>query len=155
LKAYPQDIVATITTPRGDLKVKLLPQSAPRTVANFIKLTERKFYNDLTFHRVVQNFVAQGGCPRGDGWGDPGYMIAEEINRIKFRRGTIGMATSGRDTGGSQFFICHSDQPHLDGRYTAFGEMIEGWNILDQIELGDKIINVTIERGILNDSGTL
>ena len=142
-------IIAKINTSRGGITVELDPRAAPRTAANFVKLAERKFYDGLTFHRVVENFVVQSGCPRGDGWGDPGYMIREEINPIKFQAGTIGMATSGRDTGGSQFFICHSAQPHLDGRYTAFGWMIEGWDVLNEIEMGDTIYSVIIERGSL------
>ncbi len=139
--------VARIKTSRGEIVVILYSPHAPRTVANFIKLANRKFYDGLTFHRVVQNFVVQGGCPRGDGWGDPGYMIREEINSKDFERGTIGMATSGRDTGGSQFFFCLSDQPHLDGRYTSFGHVKEGWDVLDSIEMGDTIYTVTIEKG--------
>lgn len=140
-------VIATIETSRGTIKVKLEPKMAPRTTMNFVKLTERKFYDGLIFHRVVQNFVIQGGCPRGDGWGGPGFMIREEINPIRFERGTIGMATSGRDTGGSQFFICLSNQPHLDGRYTAFGKVIDGWEVLDRIEIGDSILSVTVEKG--------
>jgi peptidyl-prolyl cis-trans isomerase B (cyclophilin B) len=142
-------IIAIIDTPHGIIKVRLTPESAPRTCANFVKLAERGFYDNLTFHRVAQNFVIQGGCPRGDGWGGPGYTIREEINPIKFKKGAIGMASSGRDTGGSQFFICLSDQPHLDGRFTAFGNVIEGWEILDNIEIGDKILSVKIEKGRL------
>ena len=144
---YKSEIIANIETDRGMITVNLNAKWAPRTTANFVRLAERGFYDDLTFHRVVQDFVVQGGCPRGDGWGGPGYMIREEINPIKFKRGTIGMATSGRDTGGSQFFICLSDQPHLDGRYTAFGHVIEGWEILDRIEIGDKIKSIVIEKG--------
>ena len=140
-------VVAVIETGRGVIKLKLEPEMALGTAANFIKLAERGFYDDLTFHRVVQNFVAQGGCPREDGWGGPGYTIREEINPLRFKRGTIGMATSGRDTGGSQFFICLSDQPHLDGRYTAFGQVIEGWDVLDKIEIGDQILSINIEKG--------
>ncbi len=140
-------IIAAIETSRGTIKVKLEPGIAPRTIMNFVKLTERKFYDGLIFHRVVQDFVIQGGCPRGDGWGGPGFMIREEINPIRFERGTIGMATSGRDTGGSQFFICLSDQPHLDGRYTAFGKVIDGWEVLDKIEIGDSILSVKVEKG--------
>jgi cyclophilin family peptidyl-prolyl cis-trans isomerase/HEAT repeat protein len=144
-------VIAIIEIPHGIIKVKLAPESAPRTCVNFVKLAERGFFDNLSFHRVVQNFVVQGGCPRGDGWGGPGYTIREEINPIKFKKGAIGMATSGRDTGGSQFFICLSDQPHLDGRYTAFGNVIEGWEILDNIEIGDKIISVKIEKGRLKN----
>lgn len=139
--------LAKINTSRGEITVELDPRNAPRTVANFVKLANRKFYDGMTFHRVVQNFVVQGGCPRGDGWGDPGYMIREEINSKDFEKGTIGMATSGRDTGGSQFFICLSPQPHLDGRYTSFGRVKEGWDVLNSIEMGDTIYTVTIEKG--------
>jgi cyclophilin family peptidyl-prolyl cis-trans isomerase/HEAT repeat protein len=141
------EIAALIETEKGDIKLKLDPALAPRTTANFIKLAKVGFYDSLTFHRVVQDFVVQGGCPRGDGWGGPGYMIREEINPIKFKRGTIGMATSGWNTGGSQFFICLSDQPHLDGRYTAFGNVIDGLPVLDKIEIGDKILSIKIEQG--------
>ncbi|UCC78855.1 MAG: peptidylprolyl isomerase [Candidatus Zixiibacteriota bacterium] len=141
------DAVAVLETQRGIIKIILETAIAPRTAANFIRLAERGYYDDLTFHRVVQNFVVQGGCPRGDGWGGPGYMIPEEIEPIRFERGTVGMATSGRDTGGSQFFICLSRQPHLDGRYTAFGKVIEGWDVLDKIEIGDEILSIKIEKG--------
>jgi len=152
-----EHIIAEISTEKGVIEILLLPGLAPRTVANFLKLAERRFYDGLIFHRVVENFVIQGGCPRGDGWGDPGYMIREEINRLPFKRGVIGMATSGRDTGGSQFFICLTDQPHLDGRYTTFGHIysVECFDVIDQIEIGDKINSITIKRGKLNESGTL
>jgi len=143
-------VIAVVTTNRGVIKIRLEPKTAPRTAFNFVRLAERGFYDSLSFHRVVQDFVIQGGCPRGDGWGGPEYTIREEINPIKFRRGTIGMATSGRDTGGSQFFICLSDQPHLDGRYTAFGNVIEGQEFLDKIEIGDSIISIKIEKGRLS-----
>jgi len=135
---------ARIFTPKGEIIIELLPQDAPRTVANFIHLTNSRFYDGLTFHRVVPNFVIQGGCPRGDGWGGPGYTIREEINKLGFERGTIGMATSGKDTGGSQFFICHSRQPHLDGRYTAFGRVVSGMEVVDKIVIGDVIEKVEI-----------
>jgi len=135
---------ARIFTPKGEIIIELLPQDAPRTVANFIHLTNSRFYDGLTFHRVVPNFVIQGGCPRGDGWGGPGYTIREEINGLEFERGTIGMATSGKDTGGSQFFICHSRQPHLDGRYTAFGRVVSGMEVVDEITVGDVIEKVEI-----------
>ena len=142
-----EEVLAKIATSRGEITIELFPRLAPRTVANFVKLANRKFYDGLIFHRVVQDFVVQGGCPRGDGWGDPGYMIREEINPINFQEGAVGMATSGRDTGGSQFFICLSAQPHLDSRYTAFGSMKDGWDVLNSIEIGDTIYSVTIEKG--------
>ncbi len=144
-----KSISAIINTQRGDIKVKLDPLNAPRTAANFVQLAKQKFYDGLIFHRVVPDFVIQGGCPRGDGWGDAGYMIREEINPTRFKRGTIGMATSGRDTGGSQFFICISDQPHLDGRYTTFGNVSDGLDVVDNIEIGDTIISISIEEGSL------
>lgn len=140
-----EEPVAVIATTRGEIDLSLDPINAPRTVANFVTLARRGFYDGLSFHRVVQDFVVQGGCPRGDGWGGPGYMIREEINPTRFEAGTIGMATSGRDTGGSQFFICLSKQPHLDGRYTAFGRVTGGWDALYSIEMGDTIYSVTIE----------
>ena len=135
---------ARIFTPKGEIVIELLPEYAPRTVANFIHLANSGFYDGLIFHRVVPNFVIQGGCPRGDGWGGPGYTIREEINELRFERGTIGMATSGKDTGGSQFFVCHSRQPHLDGRYTAFGSVTSGMEVVDKITVGDVIERVEI-----------
>jgi HEAT repeat protein len=135
---------ARILTPKGEIIIELMPQYAPRTVANFIHLTNSGFYNRRIFHRVVPNFVIQDGCPRGDGWGGPGYSIREEINELEFHRGTIGMATSGKDTGGSQFFICHSSQPNLNGRYTAFGRVVSGMDVIDEIVVGDLIEKVEI-----------
>jgi cyclophilin family peptidyl-prolyl cis-trans isomerase len=134
-----------IHTVKGDIEIELLPEVAPATVSNFITLVRKAFYNQLTFHRVVSDFVIQGGDPRGDGWGGPGYCIPCEYNETEFRRGTIGMATSGKDTGGSQFFICHSDQPHLNGKYTAFGTVRQGMDVVDQIEIDDKIEEITIK----------
>jgi cyclophilin family peptidyl-prolyl cis-trans isomerase/HEAT repeat protein len=135
---------ARILTPKGEIMIELMPQHAPRTVANFIHLANSGFYDRLTFHRVVPDFIIQDGCPRGDGWGGPGYSIREEINELEFHRGTVGMATSGKDTGGSQFFICHSSQPNLDGRYTAFGRVVNGMDVVDEIVVGDVIEKVEI-----------
>ena len=135
---------ALIRTQKGDIVIQLLGEEAPNTVENFVKLAEQGFYNGLTFHRVVPNFVIQGGCPRGDGWGGPGYTIRCEINRRHYLTGTVGMALSGKDTGGSQFFITHSPQPHLDGRYTVFGEVVSGMDVVDQIERGDKILGIEL-----------
>jgi HEAT repeat protein/cyclophilin family peptidyl-prolyl cis-trans isomerase len=133
---------ATIRTEKGDIVIRLLGEDAPNTVQNFVKLAEQGFYNGLTFHRVVPNFVIQGGCPRGDGWGGPGYTIRCEINRKHYLTGTVGMALSGKDTGGSQFFITHSPQPHLDGGYTIFGELVRGMDVVDRIERDDKILGI-------------
>ena len=132
-----------ITTARGEIVIELYPEISPKTVANFLKLAESGFYNNRIWHRVVPDFVIQDGCPRGDGWGSPGYEIRCEYNHLPFERGSVGMATSGKDTGGSQYFICHSAQPHLDGRYTVFGKVISGLDIVDQIQLGDSITSVT------------
>ncbi len=132
-----------IATARGDITIELYPAVAPKTVANYLALVNSGFYNNRIWHRVVPDFVIQDGCPRGDGWGSPGYDIRCEYNHLPFERGSVGMATSGKDTGGSQYFICHSAQPHLDGRYTVFGKVITGLEIVDRIQLGDSITSVT------------
>ncbi len=130
---------AILETEKGTIVLALYPEQAPLTTANFVRLAREGFFNGLTFHRVVPNFVVQTGCPRGDGWGGPGYTIRCEINTIPYERGTVGMALSGRDTGGSQFFITHSPEPHLDGTYTVFGRVIEGMDVVDRIVRGDLI----------------
>jgi len=135
---------ALIATERGEIVIRLLGKEAPNTVENFVRLAQDGFYDGLTFHRVVPNFVIQGGCPRGDGWGGPGYTIRCEINRRHYLSGAVGMALAGKDTGGSQFFITHSPQPHLDGRYTIFGQVIRGMDVVDSIERGDRIVEVRI-----------
>lgn len=134
----------SMKTNRGTIIIELNPRLAPLTVANFIRLAEKGFYNGLLFHRVVADFVIQGGDPLGDGWGGPGYLIPSENNRLPFERGTVGIATAGFDTGGSQFFICQSAQPHLDGNYTAFGRVVEGIEIVDLTVPGDQILEIKI-----------
>ncbi len=134
----------TITTEKGDVILKLRSDMAPLTVSNFVYLINKGFYNNITFHRVVSDFVIQAGDPRGDGWGGPGYSIPCEYNMLPFKRGTLGLATAGKDTGGSQFFICHSEQPHLDRRYTVFGEVVQGMEVVDNIDIDDKIVYITI-----------
>ncbi len=114
------------------------------TVDNFIRLVRSGFYNGLAFVRVVPNFVIQGGDPRGDQNGGPGYQIRDEINLRKYETGAVGMALSGKDTGGSQFFITHSPQPHLDGGYTVFGKVLEGMDVVNHIARGDRIEHVEI-----------
>ena len=128
---------AIIKTNRGDIEIELFGDDATQTAATFVKLAQSGFYKGLTFHRVVPNFVVQGGCPRGDGWGDPGFSIRAEVNQHKYTRGAVGIADSGKDTGGSQFFITHSQQPHLDGRYTIFGRVTKGMEVADKIDQGD------------------
>jgi cyclophilin family peptidyl-prolyl cis-trans isomerase len=145
---YEQDPSAVIVTNRGEIEIELLFDLAPLTVINFIDLAESKFYDGLTFHRVVPNFVIQGGDPRGDGWGGPAHYIRCEYSNSPFIRGSVGMATSGKDTGGSQFFIMHSAHPHLDARYTLFGHVINGMDVVDQIVRGDVIERIIIEEGI-------
>ncbi len=136
--------VAIIKTERGNIEADLYIEDAPLTVLNFIKLAESGFYDGLNFHRVVPNFVIQGGDPRGDLWGSPGYSIRSEFNRREYGRGTLGMASVGPDTEGCQFFITHSAQPHLNGRYTIFGQVKLGQDVVDAIQVGDKIEKITI-----------
>jgi cyclophilin family peptidyl-prolyl cis-trans isomerase/HEAT repeat protein len=135
-----------IRTQRGTITVRLDCPQAPLTCLNFLNLAGQGFFDGLAFHRVVADFVIQGGDPKGDGSGGPGYSIRDEINRLRYGRGVVGMALAGPDTGGSQFFITLSPQPHLDGGYTAFGEVIAGAEVLDQIRLGDKIEKITEVR---------
>ncbi|MFN6202219.1 MAG: peptidylprolyl isomerase [Acidobacteriota bacterium] len=140
---------ARISTDRGLIELELFHREAPLTVDNLVSLARRGYFNGLTFHRVVPNFVIQGGDPRGDGEGGPGYQIRCEINTRPYLRGTLGMALSGKDTGGSQFFITHSPQPHLDGGYTVFGQVVRGLETVDLLDRGDRIIALTIiEKGI-------
>ncbi|NIP43292.1 MAG: hypothetical protein GWO41_16160 [candidate division Zixibacteria bacterium] len=141
---FDRNPIAEINTDRGQIRVRLLYDIAPKTVSNFIKLAESGFYDGVIYHRVVPNFVIQAGDPHGDGFGGPGYTIRSEFNRHEYTRGTMGMAHAGKDTGGSQWFICHSPQPHLNGRYTAFGQVIYGMRIVDRILVGDKINSIEI-----------
>lgn len=132
-----------ITTERGEIEIELWNDEHPRTAGNLWSLAKRGYFDGQTFHRVVPDFVVQGGDPRGDGEGGPGYMIRCEIGRRPYVRGTVGMALSGKDTGGSQFFITHTAVPHLDGRYTAFGRVKRGMEVVDALLEGEKMIKVT------------
>jgi peptidyl-prolyl cis-trans isomerase B (cyclophilin B) len=138
----------TIKTSKGDMKGELFYHNAPGTVANFQKLSNDGFYNGLSFHRVIPNFVIQGGCPKGDGTGGPGYNIPCETQGGNQRhdRGVLSMAHAGRNTGGSQFFVCHSrdNTAHLDGNHTCFGRVSTGLDVLDSILPGDKIIEIKV-----------
>ncbi|MGH8004940.1 MAG: peptidylprolyl isomerase, partial [Limisphaerales bacterium] len=131
-------VFITLATDQGDVTIELLGEQAPRTAANFWRLCAKGYFSGRAFHRVVPNFVVQDGCNRGDGWGGPGYTIRCEYNDLTYERGTVGMALSGKDTGGSQFFFCHAPQPHLDGRYTIFGRVTKGMEVVDQIQVGDR-----------------
>jgi cyclophilin family peptidyl-prolyl cis-trans isomerase/HEAT repeat protein len=133
---------ATISTVRGPIRLELFGTDAPITVWNFLSLAKSGYYRNTRFHRVVPNFVAQDGDPRDDGNGGPGYSIRDEMNPRRYERGAVGMALSGPDTGGSQYFITHSPQPHLDGHYTVFGRVIRGFDVLDKIAQGDLITRV-------------
>ncbi|HPM12393.1 MAG TPA: peptidylprolyl isomerase [Bacteroidales bacterium] len=139
---------AEIHTEKGVMKVELYDTDAPGTVANFVKLSKEGFYDGLTFHRVIPNFVIQGGCPKGTGVGGPGYTIPCELtgNNQYHDRGVLSMAHAGRNTGGSQFFICHSREntAHLDRNHTCFGKVYEGLDVLDSIRQGDVIETITI-----------
>ncbi len=135
----------TFKTTKGTFTVRLDKENAPLTVLAFFKLVKQKFYNGLTFHRVVPDFVVQGGDPRGDGWGGPGFAIRSEWGMEDFERGSMGMASSGKDTEGCQFFITHIPTPHLDGRYTRFASVSTGMEVVDNIQVGDRILNVEIK----------
>lgn len=140
--------IAEIVTGKGTMKVELYEQDAPNTVANFVKLSEKGYYDGLTFHRVIPDFVIQGGCPKGSGAGGPGYSIDCELTGSNqyHDRGVLSMAHAGRNTGGSQFFVCHSrnNTSHLDGVHTCFGKVTEGVEFVDEIREGDKIEKITI-----------
>ncbi|HMG18693.1 MAG TPA: peptidylprolyl isomerase [Gemmatimonadales bacterium] len=133
-----------LETDRGTLEIELLPAEAPLTVAAFMGLTDRRFFDGTRWHRVVPNFVVQDGDPRGDGWGGPGagFVLRDEINPVRYETGRVGMALSGPDTGGSQYFITHSAQPHLDGIYTIFGRVVSGIVVLNAIGQGDRIRSI-------------
>lgn len=141
---------AEIHTAKGIMKVNFFEKDAPNTVANFVKLSEKGFYNGLTFHRVIPDFVIQGGCPKGDGTGGPGYAIDCELDGENqyHDRGVLSMAHAGRNTGGSQFFICLSREntQHLDRQHTVFGKVYEGLDVIDKIKQGD-----VIEKIIINE----
>ncbi|SEG13956.1 peptidylprolyl isomerase [Paenibacillus sp. UNC499MF] len=128
----------------GEVLIDLFEKDAPNTVANFEKLANSGFYNGLNFHRVIPGFVAQGGCPQGTGTGGPGYTIDCEINPNKHERGTLAMAHAGRNTGGSQFYICYQPQPHLDGQHTVFGKVTKGMEFVDAFKGRDTMEKVEI-----------
>ena len=139
---------AFIETDKGTIEIELTILDAPLTVDNFITLARKGYFNGLAVHRVVPDFVVQDGDPRGDGEGGPGYTIRDELNQRPYLRGTVGMALAGRDTGGSQFFITHSPQPHLDSRYTVFGHVVSGMDVVDRIAVGDLVRSVRIWDGV-------
>lgn len=145
IKNIPEDQRAVIKTNRGNIVMRLLVNESPGSVANFISLANKDYFDGKFFHRVVPNFVIQAGCNRGDGWGGENYSIRSEFSPRLYRTGSVGMASAGKDTESTQWFITHSPTPHLDGRYTIFAEVVEGWRVLDYIGVGDKITDVIIE----------
>ena len=129
----------------NEIRMEFYPADAPKTVENFVTLAKKGFYNNLTFHRVVPDFVVQGGCPKGNGTGGPGYTIPAEFNKQKHLRGAVAMARSQHpDSAGSQFYICYGATPHLDGNYTVFGKVTSGMEHVDRIKQGDRMKSVAI-----------
>jgi peptidyl-prolyl cis-trans isomerase B (cyclophilin B) len=145
-KDYSQtkSITAEIKTHEGVMSLELFFQDAPNTVANFVHLVDSGFYNGLSFHRIIQGFMAQGGDPKGDGTGGPGWTIDNESNTRSHEAGTLSMANAGMDTGGSQFFLCHMPQTHLNGRHTVFGKLTTGFDVLTHLEKGDPILSIKV-----------
>ena len=151
-----KEYIATITTRHGDIVIELFAEDAPVTVNNFVYLAREGFYNGTTFHRVIPGFMAQGGDPTGTGSGGPGYKFKDEISNKKHKTGAVSMANSGPNTNGSQFFICYSPQPHLNGKHTVFGQVIEGMDVANRLTprdpnqkpafQGDLIEKITIEE---------
>lgn len=132
----------TLETDRGSLTIELLADQAPLTAAAFLGLVDRRYFDGSRWHRVVPNFVVQDGDPRGDGWGGPGFVLRDELNPTRYDAGSVGMALSGPDTGGSQFFITYAAEPRLDGTYTVFGQVVGGATALAAIAQGDRIRSV-------------
>ena len=144
VKSIPHNQKAIITTTKGSIVMRLFVEDAPGSVANFVRLVNLQYFNNKFFHRVVPNFVVQAGCNRGDGWGSEDYSIRSEFSERRYKTGSIGMASSGKDTEGTQWFITHSPTPHLDGRYTIFAEVEAGMEVVHQIEVGDKILKIEL-----------
>jgi len=138
-----------IETNRGDIELELYPEYAPKTVNNFVFLAKEGFYDGVPFHRVISDFMIQGGDPTGTGRGGPGYKFEDEFdgNPLSHETGVISMANAGPNTNGSQFFITHSPQPHLDGMYTVFGKVVEGHDIVNAIQQGDSMVKVIVSEG--------
>src|SRR5690349_3435592 len=137
---------ATMHTNKGAIRLELYPSHAPKTVNNFVFLARQGFYDGVKFHRVISNFVIQGGDPTGSGSGGPGYRFEDEVagNPLKHETGSLSMANAGANTNGSQFFITHSPQPHLNGKHTVFGKVTKGQDVVDSIEQGDEMVSVKV-----------
>lgn len=147
LRSLPDTIPVTISTARGEIAAELYKELAPFTIMSMLKLSsQRGYFRGLTFHRVVPNFVVQGGCPRGDGWGGPGYTLRSEFSTARYLTGTIGIASAGKDTEGSQFFVTHSPQPHLDGHYTIIGRVTGAQELVDAIQRDDRLFDFKTQQ---------
>lgn len=146
VKRIPHDLLATVKTSRGSIILRLLVNESPGSVSNFIRLAQTDYFDNKFFHRVVPNFVAQAGCKRGDGWGSEDYSIRSEFSTRLYKTGSVGMASAGKDTEGTQWFITHSPTPHLDGRYTIFAEVTEGMAVVGLLQVGDKILDVEVQN---------
>jgi len=139
-------LIANLDTDRGPIRIELYPDKAPLTVANFVNLAQRGFYDGLDFHRVINDFMVQGGCPQGTGTGGPGYKFEDEANNgVAHERGVLSMANAGPNTNGSQFFITHVATPWLNGKHTVFGKVVDGLDVVDAVRQGDKIKSLKIE----------
>ncbi len=142
-------LIANFDTDRGQVRVQLEPEKAPLTVANFANLAKRGYYDGLSFHRVINDFMVQGGCPQGTGTGGPGYRFEDEArNGLSHERGVLSMANAGPGTNGSQFFITHVACPWLDGKHTVFGKVVEGLDVVDSIKQGDTIKSISLEGDV-------
>lgn len=142
------DYQVSIETNKGVIELELYPQYAPKTVNNFVFLTEEGFYDGISFHRVISNFMVQGGDPTGTGRGGPGYRFEDELigNPLKHETGSLSMANAGPNTNGSQFFITHAPQSHLDGKHTVFGKVVNGQDVVNSIRQGDQMVSVTAKE---------
>jgi len=139
-------LIAHFDTDRGPIRIELYPDKAPLTVASFVNLAQRGFYDGLNFHRVINDFMVQGGCPQGTGTGGPGYKFEDEANNgVAHERGVLSMANAGPNTNGSQFFITHVATPWLNGKHTVFGKVVDGLDVVDAVRQGDKIKSLKIE----------
>jgi len=144
VKSIPTDQKVIVETTKGNIHLELMIEESPGSTLNFVSLASSGYYDGKNFHRVVPNFVVQGGCPRGDGWGGEDYSIRSELGMSKYRDGYLGMASAGKDTEGVQWFITHSPAPHLDGSYSIFGKVVKGMEVVHDIEVGDKIISIKV-----------
>ena len=154
VKSIPADQQVVLHTEKGAVTLQLFVEDAPGSVANFVDLASKNFYDGLYFHRVVPNFVAQGGDKRGDGWGSSDYSIRSEFAPLRYGEGYVGMASAGKDTESNQWFITHSPTPHLDGRYTIFAKVVDGMEVVHKLEVGDRILDVEVKKPVTNQIST-